>query len=105
MWARPAGLAGFDSEKKPLDAYYGCGWNVRPDGDTGKANTWHPGMISGTSSLLVRRWDGLNWAVLFNTRNDSPAEKAPARIIDARMHETAGKIKEWPEGEDFGTGK
>jgi hypothetical protein len=53
----------------------------------------------------VRRHDGLNWAVLFNTRNDSPSEKAPARIIDPRLHETAGKIKEWPEGEDIGTGK
>jgi hypothetical protein len=39
--------------------------------------------------------------VLFNTRNNSPSEKAPARIIDPLMHDAAGKVIEWPEGEAF----
>jgi CubicO group peptidase (beta-lactamase class C family) len=100
MWARPEGLAGFDAEKKPLDAYYGCGWSVRPVGDTGKANTWHPGLISGTSSLLVRRWDGLNWAVLFNTDANAKGEQ-PADLIDGPMHTAADAVKTWPEGDLF----
>ena len=28
----------------------------------------HSGSLPGTSTLLVRRWDGLSWAVLFNQR-------------------------------------
>ncbi|AMV30452.1 Penicillin-binding protein 4* [Gemmata sp. SH-PL17] len=98
MWARPDGDAGFDSDKHPRDAYYGCGWSVRPVGKTGKANTWHNGLIPGTSSLLVRRWDGLNWAVLFNT--DATAEgQQPSALIDELMHATAGTVKQWPEND------
>ena len=32
MLARPAGPAGHDSEGRTKDAYYSCGWNVRPVG-------------------------------------------------------------------------
>jgi N-acyl-D-amino-acid deacylase len=95
MWARPEGAAGHDADKKPKAAYYGCGWSVRPVGDTGKANAWHGGLISGTSTLLVRRWDGLNWAVLFNT-DASADEKHPAALIDGPMHAAAAAVKKWP---------
>ena len=100
MWARPEGAAGFDANKKPLDAYYGCGWEVRPVGNTGKANTWHAGLIPGTSTLLVRRWDGLNWAVLFNT-DANAAGKYPATLIDGPMHAAADDVKKWPGGDLF----
>jgi N-acyl-D-amino-acid deacylase len=100
MWARPEGEAGFDADKKPKPAYYGCGWSVRPVGNTGKANTWHSGLISGTSTLLVRRWDGLNWAVLFNTDAD-PDGKRPAGEIDGPMHGAAEAVKKWPDGDLF----
>jgi CubicO group peptidase (beta-lactamase class C family) len=97
MWARPEGLAGFHANKKPLDVYYGCGWDVRPVGNAGKANTWHAGLIPGTSTLLVRRFDGLNWAVLFNT--DANADgKQPSNLIDGPMHEAADAVKKWPDG-------
>lgn len=101
MWARPEGEAGFNAKNKPRTACYGCGWYVRPVGDTGKANTWHTGLISGTSTLLVRRFDGLNWAILFNT--DANAEgKQPAGLIDGPMHDAADAVKKWPEGDLFG---
>jgi N-acyl-D-amino-acid deacylase len=100
MWARPEGAAGFDADKKPLDAYYGCGWSVRPVGNTGKANTWHAGLIAGTSTLLVRRFDGLNWAVLFNTDADADG-KQPAGEIDGPMHEAAAAVKRWPDANLF----
>ena len=48
--------------------YYGLGWLVRPV--TGGLNTWHDGSLPGTSTLMVRRWDGLSWVVLFNQRDD-----------------------------------
>jgi hypothetical protein len=45
----------------------------------------------------VRRHDGLNWAVLINTRNSTP-EKAPARMLDPLLHKVADAIVEWPDG-------
>ncbi len=96
MWARPAGAAGFRITGQPRASYYGCGWSVRPVGDTGKANAWHTGLIPGTSTLLVRRHDGLNWAVLFNTDANEKGEQ-PAGLIDGPMHTAADAVKVWPE--------
>jgi N-acyl-D-amino-acid deacylase len=95
MWERPTGRAGFDENGKPRAAYYGCGWSVRPVGPGGAANTWHNGLISGTSTLLVRRFDGLNWAVLFNTDRSSNG-KVLSDLIDPLVHRAADEVKAWP---------
>lgn len=100
MWARPDGAAGLEADGKPKAAFYGCGWNVRPVGATGKSNTWHTGFISGTEALLVRRWDGLNWAVLFNTHHN-PDGNSLAGLIDGPVHEAADKVKNWPDLDQF----
>jgi N-acyl-D-amino-acid deacylase len=78
MWEKPRGLP----ETKD-NSWYGCGWSVRPSGD--KFTTWHTGYISGTSTLLVRRADGWNWAVLFNSDRSSNG-KILASLIDPLMH-------------------
>jgi hypothetical protein len=95
LFARPPGAAGYQRNGKPRDAYYACGWMVRPVGDKGKANTWHSGSLPGTSTLLVRRHDGLTWAVLFNARN-SAKKVEPASAIDPLLHEAADAVKNWP---------
>ncbi|VTU00128.1 n-acyl-d-amino-acid deacylase : Penicillin-binding protein, beta-lactamase class C OS=Singulisphaera acidiphila (strain ATCC BAA-1392 / DSM 18658 / VKM B-2454 / MOB10) GN=Sinac_4395 PE=4 SV=1: Beta-lactamase [Gemmataceae bacterium] len=100
MWARPDGPAGRDAEEKPQDAYYGCGWMVRPVGKAGRVTAWHNGLISGTSTLLVRRSDGLNWAVLFNTDATAKGEQ-PASLIDGPMHAAAAAVKTWPDTDLF----
>jgi len=100
MFARPEGSAGFGDDGKPKAAYYGCGWLVRPKGGS-KANHWHNGSLPGTSSLLVRRHDGLNWAVLFNQRKD------PSGLsygdIDPALHRAANRVQGWPEDDLFPT--
>ena len=98
MFARPAGQAGQTYDLKPRDPYYGCGWSVRPVGKG--ANTWHAGSLDGTSTLLVRRADGLNWAVLFNTREKYKGEE-PSAAIDGRLHEAADAVKQWPDHDLF----
>jgi N-acyl-D-amino-acid deacylase len=98
MFARPPGLAGYEADGKPKASYYGCGWSVRPVGDKGKFNSWHNGFISGTSTLLVRRFDNVHWAVLFNT-NANPAGRHPASEIDPLMHRVANKVKRWSDRE------
>jgi len=100
MWARPEGAAGKEKNGQPRAAFYGCGWMVRPVVNTGKATTWHTGFISGSEAILVRRWDGLNWAVLFNTAS-SPDGKSLAGLIDGKLHTAADQVKKWPNGDLF----
>jgi CubicO group peptidase (beta-lactamase class C family) len=94
MFARPPGAAGENKKGKPADSWYGCGWSVRPVGD-GKENTWHNGALDGTSTLLVRRSDGLTWAALFNSREAVKGQE-PADAIDGLLHEAADAVKHWP---------
>jgi N-acyl-D-amino-acid deacylase len=94
MFARPQGSSGYDENGKPRDAYYACGWLVRPTGD-GKENHWHTGSLPGTFTLLVRRHDGLNWAALFNQRTD--ASGLSYDDIDPALHRAADRVKAWPE--------
>lgn len=80
--------------------WYGCGWSVRtvgsnPSGLKGH-NIWHNGALAGTSAVLVRRWDGFSWAVLFNTDQSSNGKRL-TDLIDAKMHRTIDGISEWPQ--------
>lgn len=101
MRARPAGAAGYESDGKPKDAYYGCGWNVRPIRNTGKTNDWHAGFIAGSEALLVRRWDGLNWAVVFNTALAPDGKRRLVGLIDSLLHKAADEVKHWPPTDQF----
>ncbi|QDT98534.1 serine hydrolase [Gimesia aquarii] len=100
MFERPSGLAGYDANGNPKVAYYACGWMVRPIDSAGNANHWHAGSLSGTSTLLVRRLDRINWAILFNTRNGKD-QKRLSSLIDGPMHEWIDQIKHWPEKDQF----
>lgn len=100
MESRPAGLPGYEADGKPKAAFYGCGWNVRPVGNEGRANMWHAGLIAGTSTLLVRRHDGLNWAVLFNTDRNSE-DKVLSGLIDPLIHQAADAVRVWPKRDLF----
>ncbi len=77
-------------------SYYASGWNVRPVGSDGRANYWHNGSLPGTSTLLVRRHDGLSWAVCFNQRSEDKA--LPDGAIDGALHRAAGRVTAWPAG-------
>lgn len=81
MWERP--------KLKGDGAYYGCGWQVRPAGKG--VNAWHTGLIAGTAALLVRRHDGLAWAVLFNASHD-PDGKYLAEVVDPLVHKAAADV-------------
>ena len=78
--------------------YYACGWDVRPQ-KAGKANYWHNGSLPGTFTLLVRRFDGLSWAALFNQRSETA--KLPDSAIDGALHRAANAVTQWPETDLF----
>jgi len=90
MFMEPAYFRG-----KPDAAWYGCGWQVRRAGTDG-LNTWHTGLLDGTSTLLVRRSDGLCWAVLFNQNNNTKGQNL-ADKIDGLVHAAADQVRRWPE--------
>jgi N-acyl-D-amino-acid deacylase len=95
-FARPKGPAGYDLNGSPRDVYYGLGWDVTPDGKNGAINTWHTGSLDGTAALLVRRHDGLSWAVLFNAMNNAKGRYLGG-LIDPLVHRAADRVKVWPK--------
>jgi hypothetical protein len=88
-----------NSDGSLKDHYYGCGWLARPVGRDGGANYWHTGSLPGTSTLLVRRHDGVSWAILFNQRSDD--DKLPDVEIDAGLHRAANAVTDWPKTDLF----
>ena len=84
MFAKPSGEDLTESE-----IWYGHGWNVRTSGNG--RNTWHMGALDGTSTILVRRSDGMTWAVLFNMRKNAIGEEL-ARLIDPLVHGAANAV-------------
>jgi len=99
MLTRPKGHFGNDEKGKPDAVYYGCGWSVRLT-KNGKANCRHTGSLSGTSTILVLRHDGLCWAVLFNTNLTSDGKK-PSSKIDPLIHKAADAVTAWPSHDLF----
>jgi N-acyl-D-amino-acid deacylase len=100
MLAPPPGPLGHGPAGRPKPVYYGCGWEVRPGGRPGKFTKWHTGGLAGTSTLLVCRQDGIDWAVLFNSDAGRDG-KAFADLIDPLLHKPADEVKSWPEVDLF----
>jgi N-acyl-D-amino-acid deacylase len=99
MYAPPAAPVARKPDGSLEAVYYGCGWSIRRVRGKGKANYWHTGSLPGTSTLLVRRWDGLSWVVLFNQRSEDG--KHPDGAIDPALHGAADAVKEWPATDLF----
>jgi N-acyl-D-amino-acid deacylase len=101
MFARPGGAAGFEADGTAKTRHYGCGWSVIEHGNKGGANHWHTGGLDGTSTLMVRRADGLNWVVLLNAGRNEDGEFY-CSSLDPLMHRAADAVTEWPERDLFG---
>jgi N-acyl-D-amino-acid deacylase len=96
LYSPPAAPVSREGNGSLAARYYGCGWDVRPIADSGRANYWHTGSLPGTATLLVRRHDGLSWAACFNQRSED--DKLPDAAIDPALHRAANRVKSWPEG-------
>jgi N-acyl-D-amino-acid deacylase len=99
MHERPEGLAGYDKEGKPKEVYYSLGWMNR-DVAEGKADHWHTGSLNGTATILIRRHDGRNFVVLFNSRV-SPHSAHLTSTIDPLLRQAADEVTEWPAHDLF----
>lgn len=95
MTRRPAGLAGNDTSGQPRETYYSCGWVIRQTDVQGALNQFHAGRIAGSGTLLVRRSDTLNWALLFNTDANKAGESL-TNLVDPLLHQAASDVISWP---------
>jgi len=94
MYERPPREAGYDDNGQPKAVYYSCGWSNRVL-KNGKQNHWHTGSLPGTTSILIRRYDGKNFVALINTRA-SPTTKNLTGVIDRLLHQAANQVTRWP---------
>lgn len=83
------------------DRYYAMGWEIVRIGG-GAMNTWHTGSLDGTLSVMVRRFDGVDWIVIFNER-DSKSDPTGDGYweIDDLLHEVADAVNSWPDHDLF----
>ena len=101
MWARPDGGANLEPNGKPKQVYYGCGWSIREVGKQGKLNAWHYGILSGISSVLVRRNDGFTWALLSNMDYLPDGKTEVCVSLADGIHTVVDKISNWPTLNQF----
>jgi len=99
MYAPPPPPVARKADGSPESTYYACGWSVRPVGKNGRANYWHNGSMPGTSTVFVRRWDGLTWAAFFNQRSED--KKLTDEAIDSGLHRAADAVEKWPDHDLF----
>ena len=99
MAAPPAPPVARDASGRLHDAYYGCGWLVRPTRNPGGYNLWHSGSLPGTFAFWVILSHGLAWAVLFNQRREG--EGLADAEIDGLLHRAAAEVTEWPDTDEF----
>lgn len=93
MFSRPPDT-GYAANGVELPAYYAYGWHVQstlPEG----TEQWHDGLFGGASALLMRRRDGIVWALVFNTDNDG-SRQVPAEVLAPRINHLADSITKWP---------
>ena len=93
LFSRPP-ETGVASNGVDLTAYYAYGWHVESTVPTGTAG-WHDGLFTGTSSFLMRRRDGIVWALIFNTENDNN-KQVPSEVIAPQINQLADSILRWP---------
>ena len=78
------------------DTWYAKGWLVRPvDND---ANWWHTGALSGTSTIVVRNYNGYTWAAFYNGQ---PWNDQFFYEYDVAMWNAFFQVTQWPDGDQF----
>jgi len=80
------------------DYWYGLGWNVQ-EPLPGRFTWSHMGSLPGTMTIVVRAYDGLVWAALFNTR---PSDYQAFTELDGILWDARNAVTSWPTNDLFG---
>lgn len=87
-----------DSQKKSSAVFYSLGWNNRQL-PSGKMNHWHVGSLPGTTTIVIKRHDGINMVALMNSRIslvEKSTQETVSADVDRLLHRLAGSIENWP---------
>jgi N-acyl-D-amino-acid deacylase len=98
MFSRPAGRAALDDNGKPKDRCYAAGW-AREETSAGPYLS-HGGALAGTATYLVKRPDGRNWIILFNTRQSLRSTYLP-RTLEPKLNKLLDAVATWPTHDLF----
>jgi hypothetical protein len=60
---------------------------------------WRTGYLTGSSALIVRQKDGVNWVVMMNT--STYKHSRIHRYVSGLMFGAVNRVKEWPEFDLF----
>lgn len=98
MLERPQGKPGLDKDGKPAKHFYACGWLVENIDGQGQS-VQHAGSLPGTSTILHHRPDGINIAILFNTRRmrGKGISGVPVKVLLPEVEKVLNQVKKWPE--------
>jgi N-acyl-D-amino-acid deacylase len=77
-------------EESKGGAYYARGWLVQPLGKE-QIVYWHDGAMEGSASMVVRRPDGITFAVLFNARGKE-GDPEPIALVNGPLHQAVSRI-------------
>jgi N-acyl-D-amino-acid deacylase len=79
--------------------YYAMGWFVRPIRERNEANWYHNGSLPGTYALLVRGFNGVTWAAVFNSR---PRDwETFGDELDRALWRATRLVDDWPTHDLF----
>ncbi|MEX0643027.1 MAG: hypothetical protein WD468_10025, partial [Pirellulales bacterium] len=76
------------------------GWQIQSDRKGNTQRQQHSGSLAGTSTKLVRRADGRNFAILFNARETAYTSRLADPISDD-INRALDTITDWPDVDYF----
>ncbi len=71
------------------------GWR----GNDTRGTWWRTGYLYGSTALMVRQKDGLNWVILLNT--STYKQSRIHRYVSGMMFGAVNKVKDWPQQDLF----
>jgi CubicO group peptidase (beta-lactamase class C family) len=92
-------LLNYETISKMIDAQKTSKSTIGWRGTDGYGTWWRTGTLSGTSALVVRQKNGINWVVLLNTSTKNKSKIH--NILSKTMFELVRKVPKWPEQDLF----
>lgn len=71
------------------------GWR----GNDSRGTWWRTGYFYGSTALMVRQQDGINWVILLNT--STYKQSRIHRYVSSMMFSAVNRVKEWPDQDLF----
>ncbi len=73
------------------------GWKVRAAGND--FNWGHSGSLDGTTTIMIRAYNGLDRVALFNTRPKN--SDGFSGELDGALWQAVGQVAKWPSDDQF----